>query len=268
LLTSAVDNYPGFPDGVSGQELADRMRAQMVRFGAAVETGEATAVHRRDDGIAVSLSDGREISSPAVIVATGGSRRKLGVPGEDAFAGKGVSYCAVCDGALFRNRTVAVIGGGDTALEDACLLARVASRVYLIHRRDTFRAVAHLQKAVKAEPRISPMFSHTVSEIRGAGRVELLVLNDLARQKTVELPVEGVFVSIGLDPNTSFLAGTVEMTGTGHIVTDEEMATSCPGIFAVGDCRRKPFYQIVTACADGAVAAWSVQRYLERLSAG
>jgi thioredoxin reductase (NADPH) len=268
LLTETIENYPGFSEGVGGQALAAQMEGQFLRFGGRIEPGEVTGVGQTDRGFLVKTADGPQFPAAAVIVATGGSRRKLGVPGEETLAGRGVSYCAVCDGALFRDKVVAVSGGGDTALEDAVLLTRFATRVFLIHRREEFRGGAHLQETMRANPKIACLLSRIVTAISGEKRVEALELRHVGTGETSRLPVDGIFVSIGQVPNTGFLGGLAETTDTGHLVTDERMATSCPGLFAVGDCRRKTFYQVVTACGDGAVAARSVEQHLETLPAG
>ena len=265
LLTETIENYPGFAAGVGGQALASQMEGQFLRFGGRIETGEAAGVERTEQGFVVKTTDDASFRATAIIVATGGSRRKLGVPGEELLAGRGVPYCAVCYGALFRDMVVAVAGGGDTALEDAVLLTRFAKRVLLIHRREQFRGSAHLQEAVRANPAITCLLSRIVTAIAGEKRVEALELRHTGTGEMTREPVDAIFVSIGLVPNTGFLGRLAETADGGHLVTDERMATSCPGLFAAGDCRRKTFYQVVTACGDGATAARSVEQYLETL---
>ncbi len=261
-LADKIENYPGFPRGVSGQELAALMEQQYRNLGGQILNGEISQVVPGKQQHTLILSDGQKLIGPALIIATGTTRKKLGVPGEENLAGRGVSYCAVCDGAFFKNRTVAVVGGGDAALMEALHLAHLAARCFLIHRRDSFRAAASLQEEVFKNPKITPVLSAVVESITGSTRVESIVVRSLATGKTEPIAVDGVFVSVGQQPRSEFLNEVVRLSPSGHILTDETMATSCPGIFACGDVRKKHLYQIVSACSDGAIAAYFAERYL------
>jgi len=185
------------------------------------------------------------------------------VSGEDAFRGRGVSYCATCDGALYKDKTVAVIGGGDTALEDALFLAKYCRKVYLIHRRDAFRGVQALSEQVKSLDNVELVLSSVVKEIKGNNAVETIIVSNVATEEETELSVNGIFVAVGTQPNTELLEGKLALTDGGYVETDEEMKTGIPGVFAAGDLRKKPLRQVITAAADGAVAAFSALRYIE-----
>ncbi|MEW6262347.1 MAG: thioredoxin-disulfide reductase [Thermodesulfobacteriota bacterium] len=264
LTTDWVDNYPGFPEGVSGFELVDRMRRQAERFGLEIEASEVVGLERRDRLIRVKLAEG-ELLTRTLIVAAGSQPIKLGVPGELELTGKGVSYCATCDGPFYRNAIVAVVGGGDTAVEEALYLTRFADRIHLFHRRDQLRATAILQEKIKAEPKIQVHWSTVLTRIR-AGENGLVSGLDFKNVKTgleAELAVEGVFMFVGQKPQTDFLKGFVDMTPAGFVRTDAELATSQPGVWAAGDVRDKLLRQIVTAAGDGAAAAFAAEKYIE-----
>ncbi|WP_457568542.1 thioredoxin-disulfide reductase [Desulfurobacterium sp.] len=264
LITEMIENYPGFPDPMAGFELSDRMKKQAEKFGAVVESGySVNRVELDGDIFVLKLESGGEIKSKAVIWAAGSTPRKLGVPGEAEFLGKGVSYCAVCDGALFKGRDVAVVGGGDSALEEALYLTKFANKVYLIHRRDKFRAVPIVQERVKANEKIEPVLNKVVESINGEQFVESLTLKDTVTGEKSEQKVDGIFIFIGSEPNTAPVAHLVDLDDRGYILTDEEMKTATPGLFAAGDTRKKPLKQVITAAADGAVAAMSASKYLE-----
>lgn len=262
LLTDWVDNYPGFPDGISGFDLVDRMTAQARRFGME-ETNEEvvslTPSTGQDKGVKLTLADDKTIDASAVIVATGASHNKLGIPGETELSGKGVSYCATCDGAFYRNVPVAVAGGGDTAVQEAIFLTRFASKVYIVHRRDELRAVKILQEEAFANPKIEVIWDSVVEKVNGEDGVKSVTIFNKKSGKRSELPVEGLFVFIGIHPETSFLKGTVELDPSGFIITDDWMRTSQPLIYAAGDCRSKPLLQIVTAVSDGATAVFAAE---------
>ncbi len=265
LLTEKIDNYPGFPDGVSPSELADNMQTQYLRFGGEIIQGEVDEVFLEEDGKRIKMRDGKEMTSNALIIASGSSRKKLEVEGEEEYTGKGVSYCAVCDGAFFKGKSIAVVGGGDSALEEAIYLTRYAEVCYLIHRRDRFRASAHLQEEIKKYPSIKPVLSSLVERIEGNGTVvQRIVLKEKETGTIQSLDVSGVFVSIGQNPNVEFISGKVKQNSAGYIVTDCDMQTSVKGIFACGDVIEKPLYQVVTACGEGATAAFSAEKYLSQ----
>ncbi|WP_022847739.1 thioredoxin-disulfide reductase [Desulfurobacterium sp. TC5-1] len=264
LITEMIENYPGFPEPMAGFELSDRMKKQAENFGAVIESGySVNKVDIDGDIFTLKLESGGEVKARTVIWAAGSTPRKLGVPGEAEFLGRGVSYCAVCDGALFKGRDVAVVGGGDSALEEALFLTKFANKVYLIHRRDKFRAVPIVQERVKANEKIKPVLNKVVESINGDQFVESLTLKDTVTGEKSEQKVDGIFIFIGSEPNTAPIAHLVELDDRGYILTDDEMKTATPGLFAAGDTRKKPLKQVITAAADGAVAAMSASRYLE-----
>jgi len=262
LSTDWIENYPGFPEGVSGFELMERIRKQADRFDLKIRLEEVIALDISDEKKVVETAKSR-MECRALIIACGSRPRKVGIEGEDLFTGKGVSYCATCDGAFFRDQEVAVIGGGDSALEEAIYLTRFVRKVYLIHRRDQFRAVKILQERVKENSKIEPLLSHIPLKIVGSDGVEAIELKDLKEDRVYRKEVQGVFVFIGTIPNTELVRGILELDAQGFIITDQDMQTSIPGVFAAGDIRSKSLRQISTAVGDGATAAFAVQRYLE-----
>ena len=259
--TDVLENYPG-TGSVSGAELAQRMLEQMKEFGAELTQKEVTGVTREGDGFAVAAGS-ESYQARAVIVASGTRYRKLGVPGEAEFVGRGVSYCATCDGPFYKDQEIAVVGGGDSALQEALYLTTFARKVYLIHRRDEFRACGLLAERVRANESIECLCSHTVKAIRGENGVDELALENLKTGDERVLKVSGVFLFVGLEPRNGFLGDLVELDDAGFIVTDEEMMTSVRGVLAAGDCRSKLLRQVSTAVGDGATAAVVAQRYLE-----
>ena len=263
LITEQIENYPGFHDGITGFELSEKLRVHAEKFGAVIENGQPVSSVDLDGELFVVRTEGGEIKGKTLIWAAGSIAKKLNVPGEAEFIGRGVSYCAVCDGAFFKDRVVAVIGGGDSALEEALYLTKFASKVYLIHRRDRFRAVKIIQDRVKRNEIIEPVLNKVVVSINCTQFVESLTLKDTMTGETTELPVDGVFIFIGNEPNVAPVIHLVETTEQGFIITDEEMRTKTPGLFAAGDVRHKFLKQVVTAAADGAVAAMSATKYLE-----
>ena len=263
LITEQIENYPGFHDGITGFELSEKLRVHAEKFGAVIENGQPVSSVDLDGELFVVRTEGGEIKGKTLIWAAGSIAKKLNVPGEAEFIGRGVSYCAVCDGAFFKDRVVAVIGGGDSALEEALYLTKFASKVYLIHRRDKFRAVKIIQDRVKRNEKIEPVLNKVVVSINGTQFVESLTLKDTMTGETTELPVDGVFIFIGNEPNVAPVVHLVETTEQGFIITDEEMRTKTPGLFAAGDVRHKSLKHVVTAAADGAVAAMSATKYLE-----
>lgn len=258
INTYQVDNYPGLP-GISGMELGSKMAEQARSFGTEFLTEKVFAIEKDTDFILSTDKD--KIKAKAVILAMGAKPRELGVKGESEFRGSGVSYCATCDGAFFRNKDVAVIGGGDTALIDAIFLSRFASTVYLVHRRDEFRAAASLVgKALKVD-KIKPIYNTVVDSIDGDMTVSKLNLHDVSTGRKSDLSVSGVFIAVGTVPVTSDISGLPDMN-SGYIVADETGTTSVPGIFAAGDIRTKKLRQVVTAASDGANAITSADAYI------
>ncbi len=261
--TEYVDNYPGFPEPILGIDLSKKMEAQALKFGLEIRYGDVKSVARVEDGFSITTDSDETFHCRALIAATGASPMKLGIPGELELAGRGVSYCAICDGPFFRETELAVIGGGDSAVEEAVYLTRFASKVHLIHRRDQLRACHEVQKKAFSEPKILVHWSTIPIEILGDKEVTGLRLRSASNQTESVLPVSGVFLYVGLNPNSSAFAGIIETDQRGFIITDEGMATSIPGFFAAGDVRSKMLRQISTAISDGAIAAYSAQHYLE-----
>jgi thioredoxin reductase (NADPH) len=267
LLTyEKVDNYPGFPEGISAFALIELFTGQAFRFGLESRTAEVVGVEPGGPFMTVHLADG-QVLTKSIVIASGASPHKLGVKGETELTGKGVSYCAICDAPFFRDQVVAVIGGGDTAVEEAIYLTRFASKVHLIHRRDSLRAVQVVQEHAYQNDKIEFIWNTVVTEIQGGDQgVEHLLLANTQTRNTSQLAVSGVFVFIGMHPNTAFLPSELNCDDLGFIITDQEMATSIPGVFAAGDARSKNLRQIVNAVGEGATAAFSAGRYLELLS--
>ncbi len=263
LITDRVDNYPGFPGGITGFDLVDKMAAHARKFGIEEKNGEVTRITRQDDSsFVISLAGDEDILTQTMILATGATHRALGVKGEEELTGRGVSYCATCDGPFFRDQVVAVVGGGDSAVQEAIFLTKFAKRVYVIHRRDELRATKVLQKKAMANPSIEFVWDSIVQEIIGSENVEAVKILNKKTGKESSLEVQGVFIFVGIQPNTGFLKGLVDMDERGFIRTDEWMRTSERGIYAAGDCRLKPLLQIVTAVSDGATAAFAVEHDL------
>jgi len=256
-----VENYPGFPEGISGSELGSLMHQQAVRYGLEVVTAEVTSVAPRQP-YSVSTTEG-SFESAAIIIAAGSEYRKLGAIGEERLSGHGVSYCATCDGFLFRDREVAVVGGGDTAITDALELSRHAKKVYVIHRRDQLRAGQVLQQQAFAQPKLEFTWDTVVEEVIGEELVKGLRLRNVKTHQLSTLEVAGVFVAVGLTPNSQYFSNIVKRDDAGHIITDETMATSALGVFAAGDIRKNSARQIAAAVGDGATAAMSAFRYLQ-----
>ena len=263
LVTEQIENYPGFFEGITGFELSEKFRKHAEKFGAEIVSGQLVNSVELDGNIFVVKTEGGNFKGKTLIWAAGSTPRKLNVPGEAEFVGRGVSYCAVCDGAFFKDRVVAVVGGGDSALQESLYLTKFAKKVYLIHRRDKFRAVKILQDRVKKNEKIEFLLNRVVTSINGRDFVESVTLKDTVTGKEEELATDGVFIFIGNEPNVSPVIHLVETTESGFIVTDDEMRTKTPGLFAAGDVRYKPLKQVVTAAADGAIAAMSAAKYLE-----
>ncbi|MEN6324677.1 MAG: thioredoxin-disulfide reductase [Syntrophomonas sp.] len=260
-ITDKIENYPGFPMGVSGFELMESFRKQAERFGVELLSEQVLSVEVVSEGKKVITNRG-VYTARAVIITTGAKRRELKVEGEKEFIGRGVSYCATCDGAFFQGCPVAVVGGGDSAVNEALYLADLASKVYLIHRREEFRANQTSVDKMRANDKIELKLNKVVSRIQGENLMQQVVLRDVKTEQEEELQVEGLFVSVGLVAGTDFLEGLVD-TEDGYIVTDDNMQTSVPGIFAAGDIRVKTARQVATAVGDGAQAGIAVTEYLK-----
>ncbi len=262
-ITKGVENYPGFIE-IGGFELCDKYLQHAKAYDIEIQEKEVVATEPGLDYHAVRLADGSELKAHAIILAAGGSAKKLQAPGEHENFGKGVSYCATCDGFFFRGKKVAVVGGGDTALEDALYLAKITNKVYLIHRRDAFRGSRILQQRVFAEPKIEILYDTIVSSIDSdASGVTGLSVKNVKTQENRKLDVEGVFIFVGFAPNNQIVPAGVKRSTNGYVITDEKCETDIPGIFAVGDLRQKYANQIVLAAADGCTAALAAAHYVE-----
>lgn len=260
-LTGLVENYPGFPDGINGFDLAQAMQQQGEKYGMEMAYANVTAIDQVDDYHIVRTNEG-DFVARAVILTGGADHNKLGVPGEERLTGHGVSYCATCDGAFFPNVPVAVVGGGDAALDEGLFLTRYASKVHIIHRRDTLRASAILQKRAFANEKIAFIWDTVVEEILGENEVTGVRLKNLKTGETSTLDVAAVFVFVGLHPNSDYLRGKVRMDEGGHIFVNEWMETEIPGLFAAGDIRVNSARQVVAAAGDGATAAIRADHYI------
>ena len=265
--TDWVDNYPGFHEGISGIELSKRMEDHAVRFGLEILNAEVKGLEflEGDHRSFQVTTDQGPFEGLSIILSPGAHWNQLGVPGEAEFRGRGVSYCATCDGPFFQDQEVVVVGGGDTAVEEGTYLTKIAKKVTIVHRRDRLRATAIIQKRAFDNPKIDFIWNAVVDAIEGEMGVERLLLRDLKTEERMEKPCDGVFIFIGMVPNTQFLEGLVEMDDRGYILSNDNMQTSVEGIFACGDARKKLLRQIVTACGEGATAAFAAQHYVERL---
>jgi thioredoxin reductase (NADPH) len=262
--TEMVENYPGFPQGVTGDELGRFMEEQAKRFGVETVVDEALGVRFEADLKYVKTNES-EYTCKSLIVCTGAEYRKLGVRGEKEFTGKGVSYCATCDGAFFKDSAIVVVGGGDSALTEALFLTKFVKELTIIHRRDALRATKIYQERALAHPKIKFLWDSIVEEIKGDEVIQSVIVKNLKTGEKKELKTEGVFLFVGLEPKTKFLKGLVDMDEDGSILTNENCETSMKGVFAAGDCRKKLLRQISTAVGDGATAAFAAEKYLEGL---
>lgn len=265
--TEWVDNYPGFPEGISGPELSQKFEAHALRYGVTAVNEVVTAIEAPPEAgqpFQVETDAGLH-SGLALIAALGAEWKKLGVPGEDRFRGMGVSYCATCDGPFYQDEAVAVVGGGDTAVEESTYLTKIVKKVTIIHRRDRLRATQVIQERAFADPKIDFVWDTVVESIEGDDGFEKLRLRNVKTQETWEMPCAGVFIFVGMEPNTRVLQGLVDLDDNGYILTDENLQTSVSGIFACGDARQKMLRQIVTACGEGATAAYAAQHYVDRI---
>ena len=256
-----VDNYPGFPQGIGGFELGQLMHQQATEYGLETLLAEVTGIELQERQKVVKTTEGN-FATKAVIIASGSERRKLGIPGEEKFTGKGGSYCATCDAPLFREKPVAVVGGGDAAITEALHLAKFASKVTVIHRRDQLRASRILQEKAFAEPKIEFLWNSVAEEIEGTDLVQRIRLHQVKTGKESTLDISGIFISVGLKPNTDYLKGVLPLDAAGYIITNDKMETEIPGILAAGDIRHNSARQAITAAGDGATAAIYAERFI------
>ncbi len=262
-LTDDVENYPGFKN-INGYDLSEKFLSHAKSYNLEILSQEAALLEPGLDWHTVQLNAEEQLKSHAVILASGGLPRKLNIPGEDEFYGKGVSYCAVCDGFFFRNKTVVVVGGGDTAVEEALYLSKLAQKVYLVHRRDALRASMILQQRLKADKKIEIIWDTIVTAIKSQeGQVSAVELQETRSEETRELATDGIFIGIGFDPNNQLVPAGIKVNSDGYVCTDEKCETSIPGLFAIGDLREKYGRQIVLSAADGCTAALAAAYYVE-----
>jgi thioredoxin reductase (NADPH) len=264
-ITSEVENYPGFPDGTTGPELVEMMQKQAERFGARILIDEVTEVDLRNGTPFTLKTYGDSFEADAVIIAVGASPKRLEVPGEEAFIGRGVSFCATCDGFFFREKDVVVVGGGDSALEEGIFLTRFANHVRVIHRRDELRAGETLKKRAFANEKISFIWDSVVEEILGQDKVKAVNLRNVKTEETIQVPTDGVFIFIGHYPNSDLFQGQLDMDERDYVITDKHMMTSVPGVFAAGEIQDSIFRQIATSVGQGCAAAMMTERWLEQL---
>jgi thioredoxin reductase (NADPH) len=268
VLTEIIENYPGFSEGIGGPELMQKMEEQAVRFGLKIEYGEAVEVKIKEDvedKAKIIKVNNQEYNTLAIILASGAEASKLEVPGEEELRGKGVSYCATCDAPFFKDQKIVVIGGGDTAIEEALYLTKFAQEVTIIHRRDRLRATNILQERAFSNKKINFAWDSVVTKILGNKKVEGVFIQNKKTGEEKKISCQGVFVFVGNIPNSKFLKELVKLDKRGYILTDENMMTSQEGIYACGDVRKKILRQVVTACGEGATAAFAAQKYIEEL---
>lgn len=264
-FTDRIENYPGFPEGINGFDLLEKFKKQAKDFGLEFSIGNIKGIKHKEEDLWQIETEDKIYESLSIIVATGARPKKLGVEGEDRFLGKGVSYCAVCDGPLFKEKDVAVMGGGDTAAEEALFLTRFAKKIYLIHRRNSLRATKILEERLFSNRKIEIIWDSVVEEIFGKEKVEKIKIKNVKTKEKKEIQCNAVFISIGFMPNTEIFKNLLDLDESGYIITDEGMKTSQRGIFACGDCRKKSLRQIVTAVSDGAIAGFFSAKYIEEL---
>lgn len=262
LMSETIENFPGFIPNISTQELISRMEQQVRNLDVKIESEEALEVNCK---LKTVKTYSKIYSAKAIIIATGAHPRKLDVPGEDRLTGKGVSYCATCDGPLYKEKSVVVVGGGNTVCEEAIYLTRFAKRVTIIHRRHELRASAILQEKLSENKKIHFLLGNVVTEIAGSNRVESIKVKDVNSPEEKSVACDGVFIYIGYEPDTYFIRNQIKLDEVGFIITERDLSTSEEGIFASGDCRRKSLYQVITACGDGAVAADSAYKYIANI---
>jgi len=268
ILTEVIENYPGFPHGIAGPELMQKMEEQAVGFGLKIEYGEVEEIRikeGKEDKVRIVKINNKEYKTLTIILASGAEASKLEVPGEEELRGRGVSYCATCDAPFFKDQKIVVVGGGDTAIEEALYLTKFVREVTIIHRRDRLRATKILQEKVFANKKINFAWDSVVTKILGNEKVEGVLVQNKKTGEEREISCQGVFVFMGNIPNSKFLKELVELGKKGYILTDDNMMTSQEGIYACGDVRRKLLRQVVTACGEGATAAFAAQKYIEEL---
>jgi thioredoxin reductase (NADPH) len=261
ILSPEIENFPGFPTRISTEELVGRFKKQVDDLGIKIETGEVQEIIPDAKLYRIKTQE-NTYEAKTVIISSGAQAKRLGVKGEEELISRGVSYCGTCDGPLFKNKEIAVIGGGDRAIEEAIFLSSYASRVFLIHRRSALRASRILEEKAKNNPKINFVLDSIVEEISGGSKVEAVKIKNVKTNSLKLLSCSGVFIYVGIKPNTDFLKNLLEIDEEGFIITDEKMQASRTGIFACGDCRKKSLYQVITACADGATAADAAHKYL------
>ena len=262
-LTDMVENYPGFPEGITGGEISQRMEDQAKRYGTEVLYEEVAGIEKADKNFSAKTGGGQTFRSRSLILATGASYRNLGVPGEKELTGRGVSYCATCDGAFFKEKEIVVVGGGDSAMQEGIFLTRFATKLTVVHRRDKLRASPILQERAQQNPKIKFIWDTVVTQITGDKKVQGVKLQNLKTKHAQDFKTDGVFIFIGHDPNTGFLKGFVELDGKGYVKTNEKLMTSVPGVFAAGEVRAGAVQQLVSCCGEGCEAALAAQAFLE-----
>lgn len=265
LSSPLVENYPGLTKGISGAKMIEEMVGQAERFGTEIRTETVVSVEDSGNKGKTVKTDKGSYKAITVIFAMGATYSKLNVPGEDKLSGRGVSYCATCDGPLFRDKEVVVVGGGDTAIEEALFLTKFCAKVNIVHRRDELRATKILQERAFANKKINIIWNSVATEILGGQKVESVMLKDVKANKETLLATSGVFLAVGFTPHTELASGLVKTDEKGYIITNDDMETSREGLFAAGDCRKKLLRQVVSACGDGATAAFAAQKYIEKL---
>ncbi len=263
LITDEIENYPGFPEGVKGQDLAVMMEQQTTRFGAEIEYSEVQSLDDLDKPVKTVRTDERDYTAKSLIIATGGSHNKLGVTGEDELSGRGVSYCAVCDGNFFRGQDVVVVGGGDAAMDEGHYLTGIVNSVTYIHRRDELRAAPVLQERALNNEKVKFLWSHVVEEFTGNEALETARVKNLKTEETYDYPTAAAFIYVGFHPNTEYLKGLLEMDPLGHVFTDIHMRTAVPGVYACGDARADSTRQLGAAVGDGITAALAAYHDLQ-----
>jgi thioredoxin reductase (NADPH) len=262
LWSEKIENFPGFPSGVYTQELVDRMKKQLEELQIPIENDECLQVVS-DRGVSYTVkAQSNVFQAKSIIIASGARPKRLNVQGEEQFIGRGVSYCGTCDGPLFKNKEIAVIGGGNSAIEEALYLTTYASKVHVIHRRQGLRASGILEEKAQYNPKINFILDSVIEEIIGKNRVEGIRIKNVKTDASSQLPCEGVFIFVGIEPNTAFVKNLLNVDESGFIITQPDMGTAREGIFACGDCIKKSLYQVVNACGEGAVAADSAHKYL------